>query len=57
MTGGTKKRIVVSTIAEAEFFADNGFDDILYGVIYTHQQLPRYHAEVLKLASHLKFLF
>ena len=29
-TGGTKRSIVVSTIAEAEFYADNGFDDILW---------------------------
>ena len=32
MTNGTKKEIVVSTVAEAEFFASHGFDDILYGV-------------------------
>jgi D-serine deaminase-like pyridoxal phosphate-dependent protein len=31
MTGGTKRCIVVSTLAEAEFYADNDFDDILYG--------------------------
>lgn len=31
MTGGTRKKIVVSTLAEAEFFARNGFDDIIYG--------------------------
>lgn len=30
MTGGTRRRIVVSTLAEARFFADGGFDDILY---------------------------
>lgn len=29
-TGGTKKGIVVSTIAEAEFYAANSFDDILW---------------------------
>ena len=28
-TGGIRERIVVSTLAEACFFADNGFDDIL----------------------------
>nr|XP_056713488.1 D-serine dehydratase-like [Euleptes europaea] len=30
MTGGTRRRIVISTLAEARFFADGGFDDILY---------------------------
>ena len=30
MTGGTRRCITVSTLAEAEFYADNGFDDILY---------------------------
>lgn len=31
-TNGTKRRIVVSTLAEAEFFADAGFDDILFSI-------------------------
>ncbi|XP_028836744.1 uncharacterized protein LOC114790664 isoform X2 [Denticeps clupeoides] len=30
MTGGSKRCIVVSTLAEASFFADHGYDDILY---------------------------
>ncbi|XP_039612786.1 D-threo-3-hydroxyaspartate dehydratase isoform X2 [Polypterus senegalus] len=30
MTGGTRRCIVVSTLAEAFFFANHGFDDILY---------------------------
>uniref|UniRef100_A0A8D0L963 D-serine dehydratase-like domain-containing protein n=1 Tax=Sphenodon punctatus TaxID=8508 RepID=A0A8D0L963_SPHPU len=30
MTGGTRRGIVVSTLAEARLFADGGFDDILY---------------------------
>lgn len=30
MTGGSRRCIVVSTLAEASFYADNGFDDILY---------------------------
>lgn len=30
MTGGTRRGIVVSTLAEARFFAAGGFDDILY---------------------------
>jgi D-serine deaminase-like pyridoxal phosphate-dependent protein len=29
-TGGIRGRIVVSTLAEAFFFAEHGFDDILY---------------------------
>ncbi|KAL4217119.1 hypothetical protein ACF0H5_023574 [Mactra antiquata] len=31
MTNGTKRKIVVSTLDEAIFFADNGFEDILWG--------------------------
>ncbi|XP_060557981.1 D-serine dehydratase-like [Ruditapes philippinarum] len=31
MTNGTKRKIVVSTIDEAVFYADNGFEDILWG--------------------------
>lgn len=30
MTNGTRRCIVVSTLAEARFYADGGFDDILY---------------------------
>ncbi|CAL8346753.1 unnamed protein product [Merluccius merluccius] len=30
MTGGTRRCVVVSTLAEASFYADHGFDDILY---------------------------
>ncbi|XP_036442368.1 LOW QUALITY PROTEIN: D-threo-3-hydroxyaspartate dehydratase [Colossoma macropomum] len=30
MTGGSRRCIVVSTLAEASFFADHGYDDILY---------------------------
>lgn len=30
MTGGSRRCIVVSTLAEATFYADHGFDDILY---------------------------
>lgn len=35
LTGGTKRRCVVSTLAEATFLADGGFDDILYAVPLT----------------------
>lgn len=31
-TGGSKNSIVVSSLAEARFFAEGGFSDILYGV-------------------------
>lgn len=40
MTNGTRRRIVVSTLAEAEFFADGGFDDITYGRLITPDRLP-----------------
>lgn len=30
MTNGTNRTIEVSTLEEAEFYAKNGFDDILY---------------------------
>lgn len=30
MTGGSRSCIAVSTLAEASFYADHGFDDILY---------------------------
>lgn len=39
-TGGTKRRITVSSLAEAFFFADGGFDDILYAVPITPDKLP-----------------
>ena len=39
-TGGRKSRIVVSTLAEAEFFAQGGFDDILYAVPLTPDKFP-----------------
>eukprot|EP00931_Biecheleriopsis_adriatica_P108924 TRINITY_DN83195_c0_g1_i1.p1 TRINITY_DN83195_c0_g1~~TRINITY_DN83195_c0_g1_i1.p1 ORF type:complete len:416 (-),score=87.95 TRINITY_DN83195_c0_g1_i1:36-1283(-) len=40
-TGGSKRCITVSTLAEAEFFADGGFDDICYAVPITADKLPR----------------
>ena len=39
-TGGTRRAITVSTLAEAEFFAAGGFDDILYAVPITADKLP-----------------
>lgn len=41
MTGGTKRCIVVSTLSEAEFFADGGYDDITYGFPITQDKLPQ----------------
>ena len=38
-TGGTKRRVVCSTLAEAEFLASGGFDDILYAVPITADKL------------------
>ena len=38
-TGGRRGRITVSTIAEAEWFAARGFDDILYAVPITPDKL------------------
>lgn len=40
-TGGTCRCITVSTLAEAEFFANGGFDDICYAVPITADKLPR----------------
>lgn len=40
-TGGTKKCMVVSTLLEAEVLADNGFDDILYGVTLSPDRIDR----------------
>ncbi|XP_048778339.2 D-serine dehydratase-like isoform X2 [Ostrea edulis] len=41
MTDGTRRKIVVSTLAEAEFFAAGGFDDIIYGKPVIPSQIPR----------------
>ncbi|KAL3854648.1 hypothetical protein ACJMK2_013909 [Sinanodonta woodiana] len=41
MTGGNKRKISVSTLAEAEFYADNGFDDILFAHPFITQRLDR----------------
>lgn len=40
-TGGTRRRVTVSTLAEASFFAAGGFDDILYAVPLTPDKLPQ----------------
>ena len=38
-TGGTRRRITVSTLAEAAFLADGGWDDILYAVPLTPDKM------------------
>eukprot|EP00041_Stephanoeca_diplocostata_P036119 m.1301764 g.1301764 ORF g.1301764 m.1301764 type:complete len:369 (-) comp24806_c0_seq18:472-1578(-) len=40
-TGNTNRRITCSTLAEAEFFANGGFDDILYACPITPDKLPQ----------------
>lgn len=40
MTGGSRRCIVVSTLAEATFYADNGFDDILYAYCLPFDKVP-----------------
>jgi len=42
MTDGTKRRIAVSTIAEAEFYADNGFDDIIFASPIVKERISKY---------------
>ncbi|NXG08505.1 DSD1 dehydratase, partial [Sakesphorus luctuosus] len=39
-TGGSRRGIVVSTLAEARFFAAGGFDDILYAFPVPAWRLP-----------------
>ena len=48
-TGGTRRRIVVSTLREAQFFANGGFDDILYAVPITPDKLADAAALTLQL--------
>lgn len=50
MTGGSRKQITVSTLAEATFFADGGFDDIVYAVPIS---LPKMNA-VRELTARLE---
>jgi len=40
-TGGSKRCITVSTVREAEVFADDGFDDILLAAHFAHDKIPR----------------
>ena len=41
MTNGKKRKIEVSTVAEAEFYADHGFDDILYGTPIIERRITK----------------
>ncbi|KAM4604897.1 D-serine dehydratase [Polymixia lowei] len=41
MTGGSRRCIVVSTLSEAYFYADHGFDDILYAYSVPFDKLER----------------
>lgn len=41
MTRGSRRCIVVSTLAEASFYADGGYDDILYAYPVTPDKLKR----------------
>ena len=40
-TGGTRRGLVCSTLDECEFFADNDFDDILFGHPFIEHHLQR----------------
>ncbi|XP_054847985.1 D-threo-3-hydroxyaspartate dehydratase-like [Eublepharis macularius] len=51
MTGGSRRRIVVSTLAEARFFADGGFDDILYAYPLPFDKVAECAALAEKLES------
>eukprot|EP00698_Gefionella_okellyi_P026332 TRINITY_DN9984_c0_g1_i1.p1 TRINITY_DN9984_c0_g1~~TRINITY_DN9984_c0_g1_i1.p1 ORF type:complete len:377 (-),score=78.95 TRINITY_DN9984_c0_g1_i1:777-1907(-) len=48
-TNGTRRRIVVSTLAEARFYAAAGFDDILYALPITSDKVERCAALLVQL--------
>ncbi|XP_059161742.1 D-serine dehydratase-like isoform X2 [Physella acuta] len=50
-TDGAKRCIAVSTLAEAEFYADNGFDDILLAYPITKDKIKRCLNLVAKLET------
>ena len=41
MTGGTKRCISVSTLAEAEFYSNGGYDDITYAYPLSPDKVPQ----------------
>lgn len=40
-TGGRNRCVCVSTLAEAEFFAQGGFDDMIYAMLISDNKIPR----------------
>ncbi|ELT92685.1 hypothetical protein CAPTEDRAFT_228501 [Capitella teleta] len=50
-TAGSRRCISVSTLKEAEYFADGGFDDILYTSMLTSDKIGRAMALLKKLNS------
>ena len=52
-TGGRRSKIVVSTLAEARFFAAGGFDDILYAVPISPDKLEEADALARQLQLHV----
>ncbi|MEH6404297.1 MAG: alanine racemase [Sneathiella sp.] len=51
LTENSDSPITVSTLAEAEYFLDGGYTDILYAVSITPQKLPRVKALQIKGAN------
>ena len=41
MTSASRRQVVVSTLAEAQFYFENGFDDITYAYPLGIEKLPR----------------
>lgn len=50
LTGGKRQKIATSTLAESEFYADNGYDDILFAYPITSDKADR----CVKLTNRLK---
>ncbi|NWU85808.1 DSD1 dehydratase, partial [Onychorhynchus coronatus] len=50
-TGGSRRGIVVSTLAEGRFFAAGGFDDILYAFPVPEWRLPECSALAQRLQA------
>ncbi|XP_053386323.1 D-threo-3-hydroxyaspartate dehydratase-like [Mercenaria mercenaria] len=51
MTNGTKRKVVVSTIDEAIFYADNGFEDIIWGSPIVKERISK---RLINLANRLE---
>jgi len=41
-TGESKRRITVSTVREAEVFANEGYNDIIFAAHFSPDKIPRY---------------